>query len=735
VVCAPGFLAPRFPEWLAGFAPTWYTAVPTMHQAIVARMGERGDVARGRLRFIRSSSAALPRRTLAALERTFGVPVVEAYGMTEAAHQMASNPLPPGERKPGSVGPAAGPELAVLAEDGRPAEPGRVGEVVVRGPNVMGGYVGRPEANAAAFTGGWFRTGDQGYLDEDGYLFLTGRIKELINRGGEKISPLEIDHVLLEHPAVAEALSLAVPHPSLGEDVAAAVVPLRDARLRERDLRDLVASRLAYFKVPRRIVFVEAIPRGATGKLQRVGLAERLGVEAVAVRSDRGHRIYTSGSTGRPKGVVVEHRSIVNLVTSARHVIEPGDRVLQFANIAFDAATRQIFSTLSVGATVIMPGDALHWAVPDFMAFCRSELTAQRFVPDSFVAKAGARMFLTGDVGRRRPDGALEFLGRRDGQLKIRGYRIEAGDVEAVLRAYPGVVDAAVVGRAQQPLFSVHPPRVDGPDTIPAMAAKTLDALRGIQPEGPYLLAGFCNAGVIAYEMARQLHAEGEDVRFLGIIDGSPRHAALTWLDERLWPWARRLGVTRDSFTRMLLRLHTPAQRIQLDRAGGRRPSLLRAAAITLGWAAGAALSHGRSAAAHMARRQQHAAPAKTPDPATPEQQRNARLFAAQARAMARYLPGPYPGRITFFALGNAGSDRATRLIREWQWLSPDVDVQTIQTREVLHGRVLARDARAIGTTLAAALSRAAARHGVTRAGPPSGPGTPTTPRHQNRDT
>jgi acyl-CoA synthetase (AMP-forming)/AMP-acid ligase II len=279
VFCTPGFDAMRFFRWFDEAQPTWYSAVPTMHQAIVARSGRNPAALAGSgLRFVRSSSAALPPRLMDELERVFGCPAIEAYGMTEAAHQMASNPLPPARRKHGSVGIAAGPEIAVMNEQGVLLSEGESGEVVIRGANVMTGYAGNAEANATAFTDGWFRTGDQGRIDANGYLFLTGRLKEMINRGGEKISPREIDEVLLEHPAVDQALAFALPHPRLGEDVGAVIV-LRDGdTASEQDLRHHVASHLADFKVPRRIVFVAEIPKGPTGKLQRIGLAEKLGL-------------------------------------------------------------------------------------------------------------------------------------------------------------------------------------------------------------------------------------------------------------------------------------------------------------------------------------------------------------------------------------------------------------------------------------------------------------------------
>ncbi len=281
VICTPGFNALQFFRWLDAERPSWYTAVPTMHQAILARADRNAEIIkRAKLRFLRSSSASLPPQAMRDLEATFNAPVIEAYGMTEASHQMASNPLPPRPRKPGLVGLPAGPEIAIMDDDGNILPQGAIGEVVIRGPNVTKGYEANPEANAKAFTNGWFRTGDQGRLDADGYLQLTGRLKELIKRGGEQVSPLEVDGILSEHPAVAQALTFAIPHPMLGEEVGAAVVLREGMECSERELRDFAAKHLADFKVPRKVVFLPEIPKGATGKLQRIGLAEKLGITA-----------------------------------------------------------------------------------------------------------------------------------------------------------------------------------------------------------------------------------------------------------------------------------------------------------------------------------------------------------------------------------------------------------------------------------------------------------------------
>ncbi|HXT06007.1 MAG TPA: acyl--CoA ligase [Roseiarcus sp.] len=279
VVCSPGFNALRFFADMKTAKPTWVTAVPTMHQAILARAGHnRAVIAETPLRFLRSSSSSMPPQVIAEVEATFGAPLIEAYGMTEAAHQMASNPLN-GVRKPGSVGPSGGPEIAIMGEDGALLAANEIGEVVIRGENVTAGYENNEKANAEAFRNGWFRTGDQGALDADGYLSLTGRLKEIINRGGEKISPREIDEALMDHAAVAQVVCFAMPHDKLGEEVAAAVV-LRDGfSATEAELRDFVGDRLAPFKVPRKILFLAEIPKGATGKLQRIGMAAKLGIK------------------------------------------------------------------------------------------------------------------------------------------------------------------------------------------------------------------------------------------------------------------------------------------------------------------------------------------------------------------------------------------------------------------------------------------------------------------------
>ena len=370
VVCAGDFQAPRFFSWIDEFAPTWYTAVPTMHQAILARAAEnRGVLERRRLRFVRSSSAPLPPNVLGQLEEVFQAPVLEAYGMTEASHQMACNPLPPRARKPGSVGVATGIEIAILDESGTRHHAGTngtpAGEVVIRGESITAGYDGNPQANAQSFVDGWFRTGDIGHLDSDGYLFLSGRTKEMINRGGEKIAPREVDEVLLRHPAVAQAVAFAMPDPLLGEDVAAAIVLRPGAAASELELREFAAGALAHFKVPRRFVFLAEIPKGPTGKPQRIGLAERLGVRAEEPRRGRApYRAPAAGAAARIAAIWEDVLGVSQIGADDDFFACGGDSLL--------AATMLTRLGAELAKRLMVQSIFLHPVLAHFAEFCES---------------------------------------------------------------------------------------------------------------------------------------------------------------------------------------------------------------------------------------------------------------------------------------------------------------------------------------------------------------------------
>ena len=279
-VCASnGFNAIKFLEIAKSEKITWYSGVPTMHQAILLRAEKKLELAKNlKLKFIRSSSASLPPAVFEKLNNVFKCPVIEAYGMTEATHQMTSNPLPPKIQKPGFVGIPAGPDVCIMDDTDKILNQGETGEVCIKGNNVTLGYDNNPEANKKSFSNGWFRTGDQGYFDQDGFLKISGRLKEIINKGGEKISPLEVDNILMDHPLIEQAVCFGYEDKMLGEEIAAAIIVKEGQNCSEMDVKNYAEEKLAKFKIPKKIFFVNEIPKGATGKLQRNVLAKNFGL-------------------------------------------------------------------------------------------------------------------------------------------------------------------------------------------------------------------------------------------------------------------------------------------------------------------------------------------------------------------------------------------------------------------------------------------------------------------------
>ncbi len=491
VLCASGFIAPTFLDLLAGSGATWYTAVPTLHRAILDAAGHAAAPNHGsRLRFIRSCSSPLPPHLMAELEARFGVPVVEAYGMTEASHQIAVNPLPPGERRPGSVGLPSGTEVAILDDAGYRLPSCSTGEIAVRGDAVTYGYADNPDANAKAFTNGWFRTGDQGHIDGDGYIVITGRLKELINRGGEKIAPREIDEVLLLHPAVAQCVTFAAPHPTLGEEVSAAVVLRAGSEVRPRDLQDFTATRLADFKVPRRIVVLDELPKGPTGKLQRIGLAERLGV-SFHQPADESTTPFESPST--------EHETVL---ASAMADVLRLERV-STTDSFFDLGGESLLAAQFVGTVHTRVG----WALT------LSHVYAYPRVRD---LAAHLPSILEG----RDPQ-----IGDPERQVMVFN---EHGSLPPLFFMHGSVESAACCAElasrcgSEQPVFVLPACGASGepvPATIEDIAARQVDALRSRRQHGPYALAGFCRSAPVAFETARQLRSAGENVRVLVLIE------------------------------------------------------------------------------------------------------------------------------------------------------------------------------------------------------------------------
>ena len=502
IVCSPGFHQLRFFEWLRELRPTWTTAVPTMHQAVLERARRDPALVAGHsLRFVRSSSAALPVPVLEGLEETLGVPVVEAYGMTEAAHQMASNPLPPNARKSGSVGPAAGPEIAILDSDGRLLPAGEPGEVAIRGENVFAGYESNPEANAAGFTDGWFRTGDQGRMDEDGYLFLVGRLKEIINRGGEKVSPLEVDEALLRHAAVAQAATFGMRHERLGEEVAAAVVLREGETATEREVQDFVAQTLAPFKVPRLLVIVDEIPRGATGKVQRVALADELGLPDEPPPLEPGRSAFLEESL----------RAIWADVLGLEDV-EPTD---DFFGLGGDS----ILGAEAVARVRELVGD------PD--------------LPLLAIVRAPTPRGMSAEIEDR-------LAWKDDGLVPLRTGDGREQPLFLVHGVDGDVIRFARLARMLGPAHSVygmrapgHVPGVHPVDDVAELAAYYLHGMRRVQPRGPYVIGAFCMGATIALELAHRLEAAGEETALV-LVD--PRLQRPHELRYSLWLVGRRAG-------------------------------------------------------------------------------------------------------------------------------------------------------------------------------------------------
>ena len=477
VVCTPGFIAADVLGWVEDLQPTWYTAVPTIHQALLdvaRRPGDRSKRLWPTLRFIRSSSAALPVRLMEELEQVFSVPVIEAYGMTEAAHQMTSNPLPPGVRKPGTVGRAAGPEVAVLDDDSRVVSPGTEGHIAIRGATVIAGYLDNPVANANDYVDGWFRTGDRGRLDDDGYLTITGRTKEIINRGGEKVAPREVDDALLAHPDVVHAVAFALPHPRLGEEVGAAVVLRESALATAAELRVFVAERLAPYKVPRRVVVVDAIPRGPSGKLVRTNLAEVLGLTAPS-----------SDAVALP---YIEPRDELEL--ELRGIWQ---RVL-----GLDVPPSTDVEFFDLG------GDSLHAAelLVDVETSFGRRLSATVFVDDATVRGMAAQV--------RAPPSDAAFVTvipvQPTGSKPPLFCLLRAGSIVATRYLASGL-------GPDQPVYALWIPSMHGPremaGSVEDIAAAAVEAVRRVQPDGPYFLFGHSFGAIVMYEVAAQLADAG----------------------------------------------------------------------------------------------------------------------------------------------------------------------------------------------------------------------------------
>jgi thioesterase domain-containing protein/acyl carrier protein len=582
VVCPPEFDAISFFDWWKECTPTWYTASPAMHAAIAEQFAAHAEIIQQHPpRFIRSSASPLTIALLEKLENQFGAPVVDFYGLTESAPLVSANPLPPGVRKPGSVGLPVGCDVDIMDDDGQLLGVGGHGQIVVRGPGVMRGYEQTADENQP-FVGGWLCTGDIGHMDADGYLFISGRIKDTINRGGEKIAPREVEDVLLAHPSVKEAAVLGVPDLDLGEEVVAAVVLRPGTDATARDLRKHVASALTLSKVPRSILVLRALPLTASGKLARGELAGLLSEEAPRGILDTWHDALASIPNSCPSVFQVAlavredspgERRVVALVVASDGQTPDGQclsaelaRVLPAYMVPSESFLVTRLPTTgekeedspglplraisaSIGATSENEAErqllqiwkrvlGLHalGVDDDYFDVGGHSLTAVRLVSEVerligisvpistlFQARTVRRLASLLTTKGWLPDWSCLVPIRESGSLPpvfcVHGIGSQALEFSDLAKA---------LGE-DQPVFAFQSRGLDGQsqpfERIEDMAGQYIAEMRRVQPFGPYSLMGYSFGGVIAFEMAHQLKASSESIDFLGLLDSSfPGH-------------------------------------------------------------------------------------------------------------------------------------------------------------------------------------------------------------------
>ncbi|MGC4051164.1 MAG: AMP-binding protein [Paludibaculum sp.] len=480
VVFLGGFEAGRFGACLNQYAPTWYTAGPALHSAILAA----GAKVPRSLRFVRSIGARMASQLMTEVESALGVPVLEGYGLTETG-LLTSNECPPARRKPGSVGRSCGAEIAILDPEGARLGPLEEGEIAVRGPSVMLGYREDEEATARAIRDGWFLTGDLGRLDAEGFLFVTGRIKEMINRGGEKVLPSEVEDALMAHPAVKKAAAFGRPHPTLGEDVAAAVILHAGAVVNEWELRSHAAGQLTAYKVPRRIFVVDSIPVGATGKVRRSDLAKELSSRATQHEEPRGQV---------EQSIAAIWRKVLNV------------ELVGIRDDFFDLGGDSFAVTLMMAELEAEFGAAASALDPSTFLEAPEIVTLAGLLDGEASAQSRKKNVL------RRPLVALQRHGHRTPFYCVPG----ADENPYYFREL-----AQELGE-EQPFYIVRDPRPmeDRPAyTVEEVAARFVEQIRAVQTEGPYLLGGHCFGGIVAYEMARQLVSQGQRVDRLVLFE------------------------------------------------------------------------------------------------------------------------------------------------------------------------------------------------------------------------
>jgi oxalate---CoA ligase len=620
-----------YTEWFGDLKPTWYSAGPTLHRLVLDQTQSRADAKAGHsLRFILSGGAPLPRNVLDGLQRTLNVPVVEHYGSSEAA-QIAANLPPPGRSKLGTCGIPWPGIVRIVGDDGRQLPPGEQGEVLVGGPTLISGYLNAPELNNSSFVNGWYKSGDIGSVDEEGFLTLHGRKNDLINRGGEKISPVEIDDALMRHPAVAEAAAFSVPHSRLGEEVAAAVVLRAGETVTSVELRRYLQDQLAPFKIPRRIVFRNQLPKGRSGKVQRWRLTESWQETATA-----------DPQIAAPQ--LVANAPVENAMANELRAV--WERLLKTAPLSFDD---DFFD---------MGGDSL---IAAEMLVELETLTSQK-IPSSILFEATTIRQLAqklSELDKLRPKHLVQMHpdGNQQPLIYFHGNYHRFGHSALML--------AKLLG-SNQPLFIIAPHGTDDdpiPGSVEAMASDRLQLILNAQPEGPYRLGGKCLGGIIAFEVARQLVAAGKEVEMVVMLDpptinarrsvqfifsilkrtrpifGSITERALGWTWfrcvqlQRFWnyPWTKRSAAIQRRWTLMKADIK--------NRGDGRNDKALTAPNVVN----------------------------RSSEPTAEEWQFTDARTAKYATAMASYVPKPLAVRVIYVKVEfNVGA---------WERISPTIEV------------------------------------------------------------
>ena len=629
-VCTPKFDVTQFFEWMDACRPTWYTAVPAIHQAILQHAKRnKAVIDRSRLRFIRSASAYLPDVVRRDLEALFGVLVSESYGLSEAL-QLTNTPLTGAARKIGSLGVPHSSEVAIVDEAGFELPTGTIGEIVARGPNVMSGYLNDAAANQDVFRDGWFRSGDLGYVDSDGHLFLTGRLKNEINRGGEKVSPEEIDRVLLGHPAVLQAVAFGVPHPTLGEDVVVAVILKAEASVSVGELRQFTSERLAAHKAPRQVYIVSEIPCNSTGKPLRRELAAMV------------------------KALRVVEPSIAPATPFERQLLRIWEEVLGRRPIQ---PTDDFFE---------LGGDSLRAAdlIAAIEIACGRELDPAVLFSAPTVRQLAQRLAVAVEADPfQRP--LMEIQRGTD-----------PGGFVLLTGVYEGIaVYARNLARQLDPrhsLYALRPHAIEHPgvpSTVEEMARDFIRVMRERLPTGPYLLGGYSAAALIAFEMARQLRQAGQTVNLLFLIDLPAPDPRVRILDMMVKFCCRVAGLSEDrrvaSFIRWRNRIRAVAQPWETRTRTFQSVAAKGPAAVLR----------------HYTRRVLGPRPSQVADsesyiaPVGSVQAVRGRAYSA---AVDAYVPGFYDGRITLIAARQGYGARVGDATLGWRRLASEVEVHTV---------------------------------------------------------